>query len=129
MARLSPSHEQQYLPEPIYDFDALGAISAPRMTRKPPMDAHMTKVEAALLLPFPRNPAAEQRDQLRDAAGRANETALFQGLARFADKVFGWPARARLRAELGSLSERELVDIGLTRGDIDRVATGELARR
>jgi uncharacterized protein YjiS (DUF1127 family) len=93
------------------------------------MNAHMTKAEAALLLPFPRNPAAEQRDALRDAAGRANETALLQGLARLADKILGWPARARLRAELASLSERELVDIGLTRGDIDRVATGSLAHR
>jgi uncharacterized protein YjiS (DUF1127 family) len=47
---------------------------------------------------------------------------------RLADAVFGWPARARLRAELASLSERELTDIGLTRGDLDRVARGELTR-
>ncbi|MFC7540481.1 DUF1127 domain-containing protein [Siccirubricoccus deserti] len=34
----------------------------------------------------------------------------------------GRPGRAR--AELAALSERELSDIGLTRGDIDRVADG-----
>ena len=90
------------------------------------MDARMTKAEAALLLPLPRNPAADRLADLRDAAGRANDSALFQGLARLADKVFGWPARTRLRAELAALSERELVDIGLTRSDIDRVATGAL---
>ncbi|MDB5374692.1 MAG: hypothetical protein JWP04_3334 [Belnapia sp.] len=93
------------------------------------MDARMTKAEAALLLPLPRNPAAEQMEALRDAAGRASRAALVQGLARFADKLLGWPARARLRAELASLSQRELVDIGLTRGDIDRVATGQLTTR
>ena len=92
------------------------------------MDARMTKAEAALLLPLPRNPAAEQIASLRQAAGRANQATLLRGLARIADTVFGWPARARLRAELASLSERELTDIGLTRGDLDRVARGELAR-
>jgi uncharacterized protein YjiS (DUF1127 family) len=90
------------------------------------MDARITKAEAALLLPLPRNPAAEQIASLREAAGRANQTAVMQGFARLADLVFGWPARLRLRAELASLSERELADIGLTRGDIGRVVTGEL---
>lgn len=93
------------------------------------MDARMTKAEAALLLPLPRNPAAEQMAALRDAAGRANSTALMQGLARLADRILGWPARARLRAELASLSQRELVDIGLTRSEIDRVVAGELTAR
>ena len=92
------------------------------------MDARMTKAEAALLLPLPRNPAAEQIASLREAAGRANQAALLHGLARIADAIFGWPARARLRAELASLSERELTDIGLTRGDLDSVVRGELKR-
>ncbi|MBL6456147.1 DUF1127 domain-containing protein [Belnapia sp. T6] len=88
----------------------------------------MTKAEAALLLPLPRNPAAEQIAALREAAGRANQAKLLQGLARIADVVFGWPARARVRAELASLSDRELTDIGLTRGDLDAVSKGDLAR-
>ncbi|WP_043334586.1 DUF1127 domain-containing protein [Belnapia moabensis] len=92
------------------------------------MDARMTKAEAALLLPLPRNPAAEQIASLREAAGRANQAALLRGLARIADAIVGWPARARLRAELASLSERELTDIGLTRGDLDSVVRGELKR-
>jgi uncharacterized protein YjiS (DUF1127 family) len=50
-----------------------------------------------------------------------------QGFARLADLVLGWPARRRLRAELTALTERELADIGLTRGDIGRVIDGSLA--
>ena len=92
------------------------------------MDARMTKAEAALLLPLPRNPAAEQMASLREAAGRANQAALVKGLARIAHAILGWPARARLRAELASLTERELADIGLTRGDLSRVARGEFTR-
>jgi uncharacterized protein YjiS (DUF1127 family) len=92
------------------------------------MDARMTKAEAALLLPLPRNPAAEQIASLREAAGRANQAALLRGLARIADAILGWPARARLRAELAALSERELTDIGLTRGDLGRIVRGDVKR-
>jgi uncharacterized protein YjiS (DUF1127 family) len=91
------------------------------------MDARMTKVEAALLLPLPRNLVIEQIEAVRQAASRANQAVLMQGFARLADLVLGWPARRRLRAELTALTERELADIGLTRGDIGRVIDGSLA--
>lgn len=90
------------------------------------MDARMTKVEAALLLPLPRNLVIEQIEAVRQAASRANQAALMHGFARLADAVLGWPARLRLRTELAALSTRELADIGLTRGDIERVVEGSL---
>ena len=93
------------------------------------MDARMTKAEAALLLPLPRNFAGEQMAALREASGRASRAAAWQALARVAGVVLGWPARQRLRAELAGLTDRELTDIGLTRGDLGRVAAGELTGR
>ncbi|TCZ57991.1 DUF1127 domain-containing protein [Roseicella aquatilis] len=47
--------------------------------------------------------------------------AFSRGLARLGNALFGWVQRSRLRAELEALSDRELADIGLTRGDIRRV--------
>jgi uncharacterized protein YjiS (DUF1127 family) len=91
------------------------------------MDAHFTKTEASYLLPT--TPIADQVEVIRLAAGRARDAAAMRGVARFVDRVLGWPARVRARAELASLTERELSDIGLTRGDIDRVADGQLRNR
>jgi uncharacterized protein YjiS (DUF1127 family) len=42
-------------------------------------------------------------------------------VARLREATFGWFERARARAELARLTERELADIGITRGDIHRV--------
>ncbi|GGC60028.1 hypothetical protein GCM10011504_42830 [Siccirubricoccus deserti] len=86
------------------------------------MPAHFTKSEASYLLPA--TPVADQVEAIRLAASRARDAAAMHGVARFVDRVLGWPARIRARAELAALSERELSDIGLTRGDIDRVADG-----
>lgn len=90
------------------------------------MDARLTKSEAAYLLPA--TPMADQVEAIRLAAGRARDAALVQGLARIADRILGWPARARARAELAALTSRELADIGLTRGEIDRVVEGSAGR-
>jgi uncharacterized protein YjiS (DUF1127 family) len=86
------------------------------------MPAHFTKSEASYLLPA--TPVADQVEAIRLAAGRARDATAMRGVARFVDRVLGWPARIRARAELAALSERELLDIGLTRGDIARVADG-----
>jgi uncharacterized protein YjiS (DUF1127 family) len=85
------------------------------------MDARFTKSEVAYLLPA--TPMADQVEAIRFAAGRARDAALVQGVARAVRRVLGWPARLRARAELSALSARELADIGLTRSDIDRVAS------
>ena len=65
--------------------------------------------------------STDQVEAIRFAAGRARDAALAQGMAHAVRRVLGWPARLRARAELSALSNRELADIGLTRGDIDRV--------
>lgn len=90
------------------------------------MDARLAKADAAFLLP---SAAADQREALRLAAGRAFESDLAHRLRRAADALFGWSARARVRHELMALTDRELADIGLTRGDIGRVVAGTLHRR
>lgn len=83
------------------------------------MDARFAKSEVAYLLPA--TPMADQVEAIRFAAGRARDAALAQGVARAVRRVLGWPARRRARAELTALTNRELADIGLNRGDIDRV--------
>jgi uncharacterized protein YjiS (DUF1127 family) len=88
------------------------------------MDARLTRAEAAYLLPLPTTPELERARALRLEAAEASQAALTRAagraLARLGDALFGWVRRARIRAELASLSDRELADIGLTRGEIDR---------
>ncbi len=43
-------------------------------------------------------------------------------LVRCRDAVVEWRKREKLRAELGGLSDQELLDIGIARGEIDYVA-------
>jgi uncharacterized protein YjiS (DUF1127 family) len=43
------------------------------------------------------------------------------GLTRIASAISKWIETRRTRIALSRLSDRELADIGLTRGDIDRV--------
>jgi uncharacterized protein YjiS (DUF1127 family) len=88
------------------------------------MDARLTRAEAAYLLPLPATPELERARALRLASAEAHQAGLVRAtghaLARLGDALFGWVRRARIRAELGSLNDRELADIGLTRGEIDR---------
>lgn len=42
-------------------------------------------------------------------------------MSRIANALFGWNERRITRNALSRLSDRELEDIGLTRGDIDAV--------
>ncbi|MCG3186434.1 MAG: hypothetical protein IOMNBAOH_00991 [Rhodocyclaceae bacterium] len=50
--------------------------------------------------------------------------ALWQGVARHVRRVRKIGERQRLRATLSAMSRRELADIGLARGDIERVVRG-----
>lgn len=45
-------------------------------------------------------------------------------LDRLADSLHTWHERHLVRDSLAGMSDRELADIGLTRDDIDAVATG-----
>jgi uncharacterized protein YjiS (DUF1127 family) len=44
-------------------------------------------------------------------------------LARIRDVLLEWLERDALRARLGGLSDQELLDIGIARGEIDYVAS------
>lgn len=97
------------------------------------MDPRLLRVEAAYLLPLPASPAAERARALRIAAAEAYQAGLARAgrafFTRLGEALFGWARRARIRAELEALSDRELADIGVTRGEIGRVlAEAEQAR-
>lgn len=49
-------------------------------------------------------------------------------LDRIAETWHVWHEQNEVRDELSALSDRELTDIGLTRGDIDAVARGTFRR-
>ncbi|SCY78885.1 DUF1127 domain-containing protein [Paracoccus tibetensis] len=55
-----------------------------------------------------------------------HSAALGQGgiVARFTSMLEAWRDTRVTRRELNRLSDRELDDIGLTRGDIERIARG-----
>jgi uncharacterized protein YjiS (DUF1127 family) len=92
------------------------------------MSARITKAEVAFLMPPPRSPTAEKIDALREAAARAQAAALKASVHGFfnwlGEKLLGWPARARAIAELRGLSDRDLADLGLTRGEIEAAVIG-----
>lgn len=42
---------------------------------------------------------------------------------RWCDALLEWRERQKLRAKLDSLSDRELLDIGIARGEVDHVSS------
>jgi uncharacterized protein YjiS (DUF1127 family) len=89
------------------------------------MDARLTQAESAYLVSAAPSAERERAVAQRLAAGEAYQAGLLRGaaqlLARLGDALFGWVERARIRAELDSLSDRDLADIGLSRGEIGRM--------
>ncbi|RAI57292.1 DUF1127 domain-containing protein [Roseicella frigidaeris] len=89
------------------------------------MDPRLLRAEAAYLLPLPASPAEERARALRLAAAEAYQAGLGRAgqalLARLDNALFGWVRRSRVRAELEALSDRELADIGVSRGEIGRI--------
>ena len=77
-------------------------------------------------------PAGAARTQYRSAAALFQLAALMhagaRGLGAAAKSLDAWLERRRVAAaalrDLGAMSERELRDIGLGRGDVHRVAWG-----
>lgn len=49
--------------------------------------------------------------------------------SRCRDALREWRKRGRMRAELDGLSDRELLDIGIARGEIDYVASNRIDPR
>jgi uncharacterized protein YjiS (DUF1127 family) len=66
------------------------------------MNAQTTKADGAFLFP----------------EASASSTGLMLSLAHAFRAVSEWSRRRRMAAELNSLSDRELADIGLSRGEI-----------
>jgi uncharacterized protein YjiS (DUF1127 family) len=54
----------------------------------------------------------------------ASSTGRMLILARAAQALSAWSRRRRAAAELKALTDRELADLGLTRGDIGNVVRG-----
>ena len=73
------------------------------------MNAPMTKTTGAFF-PVPRSDTS---------------TGLTPTLARVAQALSEWSRRRRAAAELKALTDRELADMGLTRGDIGNIVRGE----
>jgi uncharacterized protein YjiS (DUF1127 family) len=58
----------------------------------------------------------------RGAAGERNRKPMLTSIARLYQ---AWKRHEAVRRELSHLTDRELADIGITRSDIDRIASQE----
>jgi uncharacterized protein YjiS (DUF1127 family) len=96
------------------------------------MDARITKEETALLLSLgthATNPAVEDvrlaalraRDEAIGTAVKHAFMAVFRGVGAAFAFLAAYPERTRTLRQLASLTDRELADIGLERGDLGRV--------
>jgi uncharacterized protein YjiS (DUF1127 family) len=54
-----------------------------------------------------------------------NENSLSMLASKAFSALAGWRERIAVRAELDSMSDLELKDVGITRNDIDTVASGQ----
>ncbi|MGL3215171.1 DUF1127 domain-containing protein [Bradyrhizobium sp. BR 1433] len=59
----------------------------------------------------------------RSAQATASTPRIASAFKGFWDAIQEWRKWERLRADLGSLSDRELMDIGISRGEVDYVAS------
>ncbi|WP_431283917.1 DUF1127 domain-containing protein [Humitalea sp. 24SJ18S-53] len=92
------------------------------------MDARMNQAELAGMAPFTRPRDAVLVDELRAAVAHAQDHAIARGVATVGRAVMAVvariaaiPARMEMEAELRGMTDRELADIGLTRGQIGSV--------
>lgn len=103
------------------------------------MDARLTERELSRLLPPANFRDAEEREAIRHAAMAARDAAIAAGIRRaargvvaalttVAHAVANWPSKRRTYAELLSLTDRELADIGLSRADVSRVFDPDFAQ-
>jgi uncharacterized protein YjiS (DUF1127 family) len=101
------------------------------------MDARITREETALLLNL-ASPAKTEVEMLRLEAMRARDAAVgnaiagavkavWRGIGATLSFILAYPERLRVLRHLTQLSDRELADIGLTRGDLPRVFDEDFA--
>jgi uncharacterized protein YjiS (DUF1127 family) len=103
------------------------------------MDARITKEETALLMSLTPGRHAQQVEEIRLAAIRTRDEAIgrairdavtgfFRALRSIASFIITYPERRAVFEHLNALSDRELADIGLTRGDLARVFDTDFAK-
>ena len=91
------------------------------------MSAPMTKSQMAFELPrLSYIDARWEEPDLRGKAAPVREHGFFAWLADRVEAFRVSREDARARAELRLMSERELLDIGLNRGDFDRIFDSRL---
>jgi len=100
------------------------------------MDPRPTQTDLAGMAPFSRPRDAVVAQEIRLEAARARDQAISRGLVgafaavgsalrAMASTMASIGARARAERELHGLSDRELADIGLTRGEIAAVLAAD----
>ena len=98
------------------------------------MDTLLTKAETALMLPacLPTSRRMAEVERIRLEAQAARDAAIaaalrgavrttFRAFATIGEALRAWPNRLETYNALRALSDRQLHDIGMTRGDIGRV--------
>lgn len=83
------------------------------------MNPRISQVQnPAPMMPYPANLRQLSDVELLRQANEARNAAAMSGLQRLLAGFAGWMQRRRAEAELRALTDRELADIGLSRGDI-----------
>jgi uncharacterized protein YjiS (DUF1127 family) len=86
------------------------------------MSAPLTKNQMAFDLPkLSYIDTSWEEPANRPVAEPVREHGFASWFAARIDAVRSWRARERAMAELGNMSDRELFDVGLNRGDVDRI--------
>jgi uncharacterized protein YjiS (DUF1127 family) len=104
------------------------------------MDARITKQDLDFLLSNTHSREIREIQAIHLAAIRARDEALAAFLRRafravgtaaaaIVETLATWPQRRRVYDDLRSLTDRELADIGLSRGEIARVFDPEFAAK
>lgn len=91
------------------------------------MDTVFTKSDLHRLMASAHGPDVAQAEGRFLSALRARDAILALGRL-IAEPLAGWTARRQATAELNALTDRDLADIGLTRGEIEHVASGAVMR-
>jgi uncharacterized protein YjiS (DUF1127 family) len=104
-------------------FEEIGTLVMDPRTSKDaaaifPMAGFSRQAEEVLAI---RLAAARERDAAIAAGIRRAFGAIWQGVSIVAVAVVTWPERRRTYENLRALTDRELADIGLTRGDIGNI--------
>ncbi|MCR0984399.1 DUF1127 domain-containing protein [Roseomonas populi] len=90
------------------------------------MNPRISQVQhPAPMMPYPANLRQLSDVELLRQANEARNAVIASGLQRILAGFAGWMQRRRAEAELHALTDRELADIGLTRGDIPFVLAGQ----